>query len=254
LTPCACRRRRQRNSGLPNFPGGVSATGRHGPTGQQPGPNWCGYRNKRCFLGGAFDLRHKRKRSDPAARLLEHDPQTSPVGPNHPTALLRDAKQQFKSIGHFGLRVYLEACATGRIVNNVAINHGSFRANDYFGLRTPARRANASKVSRIHYRPLPLIRISSDRLTDYPENFVSVYGYRNTSCGGQQGTSQQTSFEVRRCRWSAGSRADSQPKVSQAQLCNGTADKVIRGHSAARRPGWPATQSPSNGRRRVAVD
>jgi hypothetical protein len=116
------------------------------------------------------------------------------VGPNHPTALLRDAKQQFKSIGNFGLRVYLEACPTGRIVNNVAINQGSFRANDYFGLGTPARRANASKVSRIHYRPLPLIRNSSDRLTDYPENFVSVYGYRNTSCGGQQGTSQQTSF------------------------------------------------------------
>ena len=218
LTPCACRRRRQRNSGLPNFPG------------QQPGPNWCGYRNKRCFLGGAFDLRHKRKRSDPAARLLEHDPQTSPVGPNHPTALLRDAKQQFKSIGHFGLRIYFEACPTGRIVDNVAINNGSFRANDYFGLGTLARRANASKVSRIHYRPLPLIRNSSDKLADYPENFVSVYGYRNTSCGGQQGTSQQTSFEVRRCRWSAGSRADSQPEVSQAQRCNGT-DKVIRGRS-----------------------
>jgi len=109
------------------------------------------------------------------------------MGPNHPTALLRDAKQQFKSIGHFGLRVYLEACPTGRIVNNVAINHGSFRANDYFGLGIPARRANASKISRIHYRPLPLIRNSSDRLTDYPENFVSVYGYRNTSCGGQRG-------------------------------------------------------------------
>jgi hypothetical protein len=45
-----------------------------------------------------------------------------------------------------------------------------------------------------------LIRNSSDRLTDYPENFVSVYGYRNTSCGDQQGTSQQTSFEVRRRR------------------------------------------------------
>src|SRR5882757_10816212 len=165
LTPCACRRRRQRNSGLPNF------------------------------RGDTFDLRHKRKHSDPAARLLEHDPQTSPVGPNHPTALLRDAKQQFKSIGHFGLRIYLETCPTGRIVNNVAINHGSFRANDYFGLGIPARRANASKVSRIHYRPLPLIGNSSDRLTDYPENFVSVYGYRNTSRGGQQGTSQQTSFE-----------------------------------------------------------
>ena len=54
--------------------GGVSATGPRGPTGQQPGPNWCGYRNERCFPGGAFDLRHKRKRSDPAARLLEHDP------------------------------------------------------------------------------------------------------------------------------------------------------------------------------------
>ena len=155
MTPCACRRRRQRNSGLPNFP------------------------------GGAFDLRHKQKRSDPAARLLEHDPQTSPVGPNHPTALFRDAKQQFKSIGHFGLRIYLEACPTGRIVNNVTINSGSFRANDYFGLGTLARWANASKVSRIHYRPLLLIRNSSDRLADYPENFVSVYGYRNTSCGDQ---------------------------------------------------------------------
>ena len=120
------------------------------------------------------------------------------MGPNHPTALLRDSKQQFKSIGHFGLRIYLEACAAGRIVNNVAINNGSLRANDYFGLGTLARRANASKVSRIHYRPLPLIRNSSDRLADYPENFVSVYGYRTTSCGG---------------RWSAGSRADSQPEV-----------------------------------------
>jgi hypothetical protein len=77
------------------------------------------------------------------------------VGPNHPTALLRDAKQQFKSIGHFGLRIYLEACATGRIVNNVAINNGSLRANDYFGLGTLARRANASKVSRIHL-PVPI--------------------------------------------------------------------------------------------------
>ena len=211
LTPCACRRRRQRNSGLPNF------------------------------RGDTFDLRHKRKHSDPAARLLEHDPQTSPVGPNHPTALLRDAEQQFKSIGHFGLRVYLEASPTGRIVNNVAINHGSFRANDYFGLGIPARRANASKVSRIHYRPLPLIRNSSDRLTDYPENFVSVYGYRNTSCGGQQGTSQQASFVVRRCRWLAGSRVDSQPGVSQAQRCNGTADKLTRGRSRrAEQPGDPA--------------
>jgi hypothetical protein len=36
---------------------------------------------------------------------------------------------------------------------------------------------------------------------------------------------------VRRCRRSAGSRADSQPEVSQAQRCNGTADKVIRGRS-----------------------
>ena len=160
------------------------------------------------------------------------------MGPNHPTPLLRDAKQQFKPIGHFGLRIYLEACPTGRIVNNVAINHGSFRANDYFGLGTPARRANASKVSRIHYRPLPLIRNSSDRLTDYPENFVSVYGYRNASCGGQQGTSQQTSFEVRRCRRSAGSRADSQPEVSQALFCHGPADKVIRGRSRrAEQPG-----------------
>jgi hypothetical protein len=77
------------------------------------------------------------------------------VGPNHPTALLRDAKQQFESIGHFGLRIYLEACATGRIVNNVAINNGSLRANDYFGLGTLAHRANASKVSRIHL-PVPI--------------------------------------------------------------------------------------------------
>src|SRR5712691_10264810 len=125
------------------------------------------------------------------------------VGPNHPTTLLRDAKQQFKSIRYFGLRIYLEACPTGRIVNNVAINHGSFRANDYFGLGIPARGANASKVSRIHYRPLPLIRNSSDRLTDYPENFVSVYGYRNTSCGGQQGASQQ---HRSRCAGAAGER------------------------------------------------
>jgi hypothetical protein len=161
------------------------------------------------------------------------------VGPNHPTALFRDAKQQFKSIGHFGLRIYLEACPTGRIVNNVAINHGSFRANDYFGLRTPARRANASKVSRIHYRPLPLDRNSSARLADYPENFVSVYGYRKYIMRRSRHISPSI---VRGVPVPLVSRiASRQPEVLQAQRCNGTADEVIRERSRrAEQPSDPA--------------
>jgi hypothetical protein len=116
------------------------------------------------------------------------------VGPNHPTALLRDAKQQFKSIGHFGLRIYLEACATGRIVNNVAINNGSLRANDYFGLGTLARRANASKVSRIHL-PVPIDHLEThlaDSQTIFKISFQFMVSEihravfkRNTSCGIQ---------------------------------------------------------------------
>jgi len=82
----------------------------------------------------------------------------------------RGAEHQFKSIGQLGLRVYLKACTARGVVNNSAINNGSFRTNDEFGLRTPACRPNASKPSRIHYSSLSITWNPSDRFTDYPEN------------------------------------------------------------------------------------
>src|SRR5450755_4939363 len=91
-----------------------------------------------------------RKRSDSTASLKYH-PKTSPGGPNDPAALLGDAEHQFKSIRQLGVGIYLEACAASGIVNNMAIDNRSFRANDEFGLRALACHSNASKPSRIHH-------------------------------------------------------------------------------------------------------
>jgi hypothetical protein len=69
---------------------------------------------------------------------LKHNTATPAGNPDDPTALLRAAEQQLETLGQLGLRVYIEACAASGIVNNVAINNRSLRANNYFGLGTPA--------------------------------------------------------------------------------------------------------------------
>src|ERR1700737_3863398 len=97
-----------------------------------------------------------RMRSDSTARLLKYHAKTSPGGPNNPAAFLGDAEHQFESIGQPGIRIYLKACPASRIVNHTAINHGSFGANDEFGLRSLACHSNASKPSRIHHWSLSL--------------------------------------------------------------------------------------------------
>jgi len=73
-----------------------------------------------------------------AAGFLKHNPATPTGGPDHPTALLGAAEQQLESLGQLGLHVNVEAGTTRGIINNIAINDGSLRANNYFGLRIPA--------------------------------------------------------------------------------------------------------------------
>src|SRR5450631_1183618 len=102
------------------------------------------------------DLHRMRKRSDPTAGLLEYHPKTSPGGPNNPAALLGDAEHQFESIGQLGIRIYLKACAASGIVDNMAINNRSFRANDEFGLRSLACHSDTSKPPRIHHWSLSM--------------------------------------------------------------------------------------------------
>src|SRR5260370_15111610 len=82
--------------------------------------------------------RAKTKARPVQRRILEHNTATPAGSPDDATALLRAAEQQFEALGQLGLRVYIEACAASGIVNNVAINNRSLRANNYFGLGTPA--------------------------------------------------------------------------------------------------------------------
>jgi hypothetical protein len=127
------------------------------------------------MAGVTTDVGLKRKHSDPAAGMSEYNPQTSTGGPDNPTPLLGDAEHQFKSTGQLGVRVYLEAGAPRGIVKDIAVNNRSLRANDQFGLGSPACRPNASKPPRIHYQSLSLsmVRNPSGSLSDYPENSVS---------------------------------------------------------------------------------
>jgi len=114
----------------------------------------CGIARKMRTLPAArvtSDLHRWRKRSDPAAGLLEYHPKTPPGGPNDPATLFGNTEHQFKSIGQLGIRIHLKACAASGIVNNVAIDNGSLRTNDEFGLRTLACHSDASKPSRIHH-------------------------------------------------------------------------------------------------------
>jgi len=85
-------------------------------------------------LGGAFDLRHKRNAFRSSGEVVRIRPLDVAVGPNTRQRFFVDAKRNSNRLGTFGLRVYLEASPTGRIVNNVAINHGAFGPRFNFGL------------------------------------------------------------------------------------------------------------------------
>ena len=92
------------------------------------------------------------RRTGPATRL-ESNPQTSSGAPNHPATLLGTTEDQLKPIRQPGLPKNFEAGATGRIVDNGAVNKRVFRPNDQLTL---ACRSNASEPSRIHTPPLAL--------------------------------------------------------------------------------------------------
>jgi hypothetical protein len=92
--------------------------------------------------------------------MLKCNSQTPPVAPNQPATLFGATKEQFKSIGKLYLPEYFKACAASRVVYNSAINDGKFRTNDEFGhIGIFARRPNASKQSRVHFRSLSVTQI-----------------------------------------------------------------------------------------------
>jgi hypothetical protein len=117
--------------------------------------------------------------------FLEHDPQTSSGAPNHTATLLGAAEQQLKSIWQLGLTRYLEACSTGGIVYNSAINDGSFRVNDQFGHGISRRRPNTCEPSRIHRRSSKTTRATVN-FAEYFECFVERYSYRNIPTGARK--------------------------------------------------------------------
>jgi hypothetical protein len=136
-------------------------------------------------------------------QTLKDNSQAPPGFPDHSAAFLGAAEQQLEALGQLGPRVYLKACTTRRIVDDMAIGDGVLRTNDYLGLGT--RRSNASKSPRVHLRvPIHDLKHSLVRFTDYPENFVSIF----VTARGLYGVRpvRVARFSVRGCRWSAPTR------------------------------------------------